>query len=111
MASGASPVDRAPQRIVGGPGLVARRQRLRVRGPEHRTRTGLLDRDPEPRLYDLSDEELDQAEAHLARLAGGLAEARRRDAWASQPPARCRELRCGYLYRCHGTSAPSLTMD
>jgi hypothetical protein len=45
MAGGRSAMDQATQRVVGRPGLVSRRQRLRVRGPEHRTAAGLLDGD------------------------------------------------------------------
>jgi hypothetical protein len=38
-------MDQAPQGIVSRPGLVSRRQRLRVGGSEHRTASGLLHRD------------------------------------------------------------------
>jgi ATP-dependent exoDNAse (exonuclease V) beta subunit len=65
----------------------------------------LLEARPEPRVETLADAELDRAEARLRELATGLAEARRRDAWAERPANVCRALGCGYLRRCHPASA------
>jgi hypothetical protein len=41
----------------------------------------------------------------LLDAAAAIAEGRRTGAWPRVEPARCRELGCGFLQRCHGQAA------
>jgi len=70
-------MDQAPQRVVSRPGLVSRRQRLRVSGSEHRTAFSLLHGDFDlHEAGDMGDHAIQRAaldgDAHELSFSEGL---------------------------------------
>jgi ATP-dependent exoDNAse (exonuclease V) beta subunit len=70
-------------------------------------RTGLVflgDREPAPRMMDVTGAELDAFLAKLEESVAAMAEARRVERWQGRDVDVCRTIRCGYVARCHPSS-------